>query len=209
MNAQELKNNINCKVNFFTAISKIVPIETQDTSDFYGQINEAVSEIKEGLSDREYHKFEQVLADTLLKTFLDDESLGIPGSKIVREGHQEKYFLMLLNENEHAPLSYAQERVDTLIVSLIEKNLLNAVVEFYTLTNTLPSIGQIFSINAYERIIQQVFKDYQQLHNKVRGSNYYLKELIYEERSNFSDEQERSFGQFNLGFCRYDTGDIF
>lgn len=59
------------------------------------------------------------------------------------------------------------------------------------------------------KIIQQVFKDYQQLHNIVPGSNYYLKELIYEERSCFSDEQERSFGQFNLGFCRYDTGDIF
>ena len=209
MTATEFNTIINCKVSFSTVVTNSVHIESQDTSDFYEAIHSAVSEIKENLSDSEYKKFQQIIAATLLNIFPDNEYLGTPYCKLMREGHEEKYFLMLSDKNKHAPVSYIQQRFDIIMSSLIQENLKNPIVEFYTFTNSLPSVGQTLYIYEYERIIQHVFKNYQQLHNIVHGSCYYLNEWRYEERQCFNDYKNRPFGQLNLSFCRYGKGYIF
>lgn len=208
MTAKELKSIINCNVNFFTFIPNQLPIETNNSDDFYEVINTAVSKIQKELSDTEYKKFEKIIVETLFVTFPDDEELGIPYCKIMREGHDENMFLMLSKDNEHAPLPYTQERVYNIISYLIQDNLSDAIVEFYTFSNTLPSTGQIFDIYAYERKIQQIFKAYPQLHDIFSEAKYYLEEWRYEERQCFNDFEIRPFGQLNLRFCRYDTNGI-
>lgn len=209
MTAAELKTIVNCKVSFSTVVTKAAPIEFENSSDFYEAINAAVGELKEDLSDLAYKKFEQLIVETLFKIFPDDEYLGIAYCKTMREGSGEKYFLMLSDDNQHAPLSYTQQRFDTIMSFFIQEALKNAIVEFYTFTNSLPSVGQTFSVYAYERVIQQVFKDYQQLHDIIPGSCYYLNEWNYEERQCFDDYENRSFGQLNLNFCRYGKGYMF
>lgn len=209
MTAAELKTIVNCKVSFSTVVTEREPIKFEDSSDFDEAINAAINKIKKDLSDSAYKKFEQLIVEMLFKIFPDDEYLGIPYCKIMREGHQEEYFLMLTDDNQHAPISYTQHRFDTIMSSFIQENLKNAIVEFYTFTNSLPSAGQTFNIYAYERVIKQVFKDYRQLHDIVPGSHYYLNEWSYEERQCFDDYENRPFGQLNLNFCRYGKDYMF
>ena len=68
-------------------------------------------------------------------------------------------------------------------------------------------MGQVFNLYGYERVIQDIFKDYKPLHCIFPVTMFYLKESIYEERSGYSAEDTRSYGVLHLRFCRYDTGE--
>lgn len=207
MNAELLRNSINCEIDFTTFLYQLLPLKSTESLDFEETIGNAVNTLKKELSSQEFKNFEKILAERTNETLPEFDYYAISTTNDDQHTSERRSFLMLLNDDQHAPLSYVQDLFRQYLKSIIRDNLTNAVVEFYTFTNTLPSPGQVFNLYGYVRVIQDVFKDYKQLHHLFSVAIYYLKESIYEERSSYSAEDTRSYGELHLRFCRYDTGE--
>lgn len=192
LTVEQLRNIIKCEVNTYTAVSEISPVKIEETADFDHAINTAASELKDNLTDVEFNKFETLLSQTLQEFYPEEVFFQITQEQAERQ------------ETKPYPLW-----LRILLTELIKDNLINAFIDFYSLTNTLPSVGQVFNIYQYERNIKIIFKDYTPLHDLLAGAHYYLEEFIFEERSCFDDtESGARHGLFNVRFCRYDKGDI-
>lgn len=210
MNAELLRNSINGEIDFTTFLYQLLPVKTTESLDFEETVGNAVNTVhtlKKELSSQEFKNFEKILAERINRTFPEVDYYTISTTIDEQHNSERRNFLMLLNDHQHAPLSYVQDLFRQFLKSIIRDSLTNAVVEFYTFTNTLPSPGQVFNLYGYVRVIQDVFKDYKQLHRLLPVTMFYLKESIYEESSSYSAEDTRSYGELHLGFCRYDTGE--
>lgn len=217
MTPEQLKNTLYCEIDYTTVVSDLFPVKTEEIKDFAEDLRIAVSDLKKKLSGKDFKKFEKLIAQKINEHFPEVEMYSILPTEDdeVYDLPERKAFLMLLDDNEYAPLDIVQDLFVTLIGLYINTNLKDAVVEFFSFTNTLPSTGQVFQIN--KNGIKELFKEFGfdhidlftefRFHYSDKPHHFYLKESIYAQRSNLDNPS--IINQFQLRFCLWDTGDIY
>ena len=199
MTIEQFKNNLDCDTDFTIMVDVQLPAKADESIAFDVAMDTYVRELKQNISDTEFKKFEKHLAKKVIEG-PQVESASIPPDEENTWRLIEHNFRLLLDDNDHAPLSYTQELFGSLIKLHINENLKKTVVEYFSLMNTLPPTAQIFEINA--SFIHDMFGEFElQYLNLVPGKFYYLKECIYEKSSKRSDLNANEIGSFEFRFC--------
>ncbi len=210
MNKEQLKKSINCEIDFTIRIEDLFPVKATETMDFYSTIYDEIHKFKADLTAQQFKEFGKLVGVEINKMYPENETFAIPPRGDMETDRNDRYnFVKLFQENEYPHATYIDELFIELMSSLIKDNLTNAVVELHSMTGSMPVAGQVYGLYAYEKYIKKIFREYEQLHNIVPGSLYYLKEIYYIEHANCDPDWTSEYGTFQLRFCRYDTGDIY
>jgi len=182
----------------------LFPTKTDESIAFDAELNSFVTKLKENLSDFEFKKFETLLANKIHEALPEVEMYSIPPNEEEPGRFVEHFFRMLLNEHEHAPVSYTQELFASLVKLQIKDSLKEAIVEFYSLTHTLPPAAQVFEIGLGSII--ESFREFKlEYLNLQRGRYYYLKECIYTKSTKGLPPNRDKIGSFMLRLCLWES----